>query len=173
VAAINGQHSFGQGIDLADAGAARGRHHLSAAHHVLGKKFGKTEEGAVWLNAARTSPYQMYQYWLQTADADVVRFLKLFTFLDRERIEALGNETQCRPEAREAQRVLAAECTTIVHGAETVRAVEAASRILFSASNEVPTHETITLLSRESAGDGDYASGSRYGDRPGGSDDSH
>jgi tyrosyl-tRNA synthetase len=59
-----------------------------------GKKFGKTEEGAVWLDAARTSPYQMYQHWLQTADADVVRFLKLFTFLDRERIEALGNETQ-------------------------------------------------------------------------------
>ena len=107
-----------------------------------GKKFGKTEEGAVWLDAHRTSPYQMYQYWLQTADADVVRFLKLFTFLDRERIEALGNETQRRPEAREAQRVLAAECTAIVHGAETVRAVEAASRILFSASNEVPTHET-------------------------------
>jgi tyrosyl-tRNA synthetase len=114
-----------------------------------GKKFGKTEEGAVWLDAARTSPYQMYQYWLQTADADVVRFLKLFTFLDRERIEALGNETQCRPEAREVQRVLAAECTAIVHGAETVRSVEAASRILFSASNEVPTQETVSLLSRE------------------------
>jgi len=114
-----------------------------------GKKFGKTEEGAVWLDAARTSPYQMYQYWLQTADADVVRFLKLFTFLDRERIEALGNETRSRPEAREAQRVLAAECTAIVHGAETVRAVEAASRILFSASNEVPTHKTVDLLARE------------------------
>lgn len=91
------------------------------------------------MDAARTSPYQMYQYWLQTADADVVRFLKLFTFLDRERIEALGNQTQCRPEAREVKRVLAAECTAIVHGAETVRAVEAASRILFSASNEVPS----------------------------------
>ncbi len=114
-----------------------------------GKKFGKTEEGAVWLDAARTSPYQMYQYWLQTADTDVVRFLKLFTFLDRESIEALRSETQCRPEGREAQRVLAAECTAIVHGAETVRAVEAASRILFSASNEVPTHETIALLARE------------------------
>ncbi len=114
-----------------------------------GKKFGKTEEGAVWLDAARTSPYQMYQYWLQTADADVVRFLKLFTFLDRERIEALKSETELRPEAREAQRVLAGECTAIVHGAATVRAVEAASRILFSASDEVPTHETIALLARE------------------------
>ncbi|HLK65291.1 MAG TPA: tyrosine--tRNA ligase [Bryobacteraceae bacterium] len=114
-----------------------------------GKKFGKTEEGAVWLDAARTSPYQMYQYWLQTADADVVRFLKLFTFLDRERIETLERESQSRPEGREAQRVLATECTTIVHGAETVRAVEAASRILFSASTEVPTEETVALLARE------------------------
>ena len=114
-----------------------------------GQKFGKTEEGAVWLDAARTSPYQLYQYWLQTADADVVRFLKLFTFLDRKRIEALESESQCRPEAREAQRVLAAECTAIVHGAETVPAIEAASRILFSQSNEVPTHETIALLARE------------------------
>jgi tyrosyl-tRNA synthetase len=51
-----------------------------------GKKFGKTEEGSVWLDAKRTSPYQMYQYWLQTADADVVRYLKLFTFLDKDRI---------------------------------------------------------------------------------------
>lgn len=114
-----------------------------------GKKFGKTEEGAVWLDAGRTSPYQMYQYWLQTADADVGRFLKLFTFLDRERIEALEREMRRLPEVREAQRVLAAECTTIVHGPSTVRSVEAASRILFSASNEVPTHETIALLARE------------------------
>jgi tyrosyl-tRNA synthetase len=114
-----------------------------------GKKFGKTEEGAVWLDPARTSPYQMYQYWLQTADADVGRFLRLFTFLDRERIEALEAESQRRPEAREAQRVLAAECTTIVHGPDAVRSVEAASRILFSASDEIPTPETIALLARE------------------------
>src|SRR5579863_4994132 len=76
-----------------------------------GKKFGKTEEGAVWLDAGRTSPYQMYQYWLQTPDADVVRYLKLFTFLTRERIDELERELQSRPEGREAQRVLAAECT--------------------------------------------------------------
>jgi tyrosyl-tRNA synthetase len=114
-----------------------------------GKKFGKTEEGAIYLDAARTSPYQMYQYWLQTADADVARFLKLFTFLGPDRIEALECEARNRPEGREAQRVLAAECTGIVHGIETVKAVEAASRILFSGSNEVPTAETIALLARE------------------------
>ena len=138
-----------------------------------GKKFGKTEEGAVWLDAARTSPYQMYQYWLQTADADVVRYLKLFTFLDRERIEALERETERRPEAREAQRVLAAECTAIVHGAGTVRAVEAASRILFSASNEVPTRRDHRPAGARSAGHGDSASGSRSRNRSGGPDDSH
>jgi tyrosyl-tRNA synthetase len=114
-----------------------------------GKKFGKTEEGAVWLDARRTSPYQMYQYWLQTADADVVRYLKLFTFLGEERIAAIAGEAAERPEKREAQRVLAAECTGIVHGAETVRAVEAASRILFSSSSEVPQPETVAMLASE------------------------
>ncbi len=114
-----------------------------------GKKFGKTEEGAVWLDANRTSPYQMYQYWLQTADADAVRYLKLFTFLDYDRIAELEREVETRPEQREAQRVLAAECTGIIHGVETVGAVESASRILFYGSNETPTSETISLLARE------------------------
>lgn len=114
-----------------------------------GKKFGKTEEGAVWLDAARTSPYQMYQYWLQTADADVVRFLKLFTFLDAGPIGELEREVEAQPEKREAQRVLAAECTGILHGAGTVRAVEAASRILFSGSDEIPSAETVSMLARE------------------------
>ncbi|HUS06731.1 MAG TPA: tyrosine--tRNA ligase [Bryobacteraceae bacterium] len=114
-----------------------------------GGKFGKTEEGAVWLDARRTSPYQMYQYWLRTPDADAIRFLKLFTFLDRARIQEIEQELQAEPEKRTAQRVLAAECTGIVHGAGTVRAVEAASRILFSASNEVPERETVAMLARE------------------------
>jgi tyrosyl-tRNA synthetase len=114
-----------------------------------GKKFGKTEEGAVWLDPARTSPYQMYQYWLQTADADVVRYLKLFTFLDRARINELEQQVATHPEEREAQRVLAAECTRIVHGLDAVRAVEAASRILFSGSAETAAPETIRTLARE------------------------
>jgi tyrosyl-tRNA synthetase len=114
-----------------------------------GKKFGKTEEGAVWLDARRTSPYQMYQYWLQTADADAVRYLRLFTFLDEERIAALQAEVAERPANREAQRVLAAECTGLIHGVETVRAVSSASRILFSSSDEVPQPETVAMLARE------------------------
>jgi tyrosyl-tRNA synthetase len=114
-----------------------------------GKKFGKTEEGAVWLDAKRTSPYRMYQYWLQTADADVVRYLKLFTFLDRAGIDELAGEVGARPEKREAQRVLAAESTAIIHGADVVGAVEAASRILFGASDEIPSEETVAMLAGE------------------------
>ena len=114
-----------------------------------GKKFGKTEEGAVWLDARRTSPYQMYQYWLQTADADADRYLKLFTFLDGDRIGQLEHEVKTAPEKREAQRVLAAECTAIVHGRDVVAAVEAASRILFSASDEIPAEQTVAMLANE------------------------
>ncbi len=114
-----------------------------------GKKFGKTEEGAVWLDANRTSPYKLYQYWLQTADADAVRYLRLFTFLDKARIDELEREVETDPAKREAQRVLAGECTSILHGTDSVRAVEAASRILFSASNEVPSPETIAMLATE------------------------
>jgi tyrosyl-tRNA synthetase len=114
-----------------------------------GRKFGKTEEGAVWLDARRTSPYRMYQYWLQTADADTVRYLKLFTFLEAECIAALEVEVAERPAQREAQRVLSAECTAMIHGTATVRAVEAASRILFSSSSEIPQPETVAMLAGE------------------------
>ena len=114
-----------------------------------GKKFGKTEEGAVWLDAKRTSPYQMYQYWLQTADADAGAYLRLFTFLDQDRIQALDSEVETRPEQREAQRVLAAECTSIVHGRDVVADVEAASRILFSDSDEIPKEQTVAMLAAE------------------------
>src|SRR5580658_4352643 len=107
-----------------------------------GAKFGKSEGGAVWLDAQRTSPYQMYQYWLQTADADVVRYLKLFTFLDKVRIEELALEAAAKPEKREAQRELAFHCTTLVHTGEAAEAAAAASRILFG-SDETPRGETI------------------------------
>jgi tyrosyl-tRNA synthetase len=114
-----------------------------------GRKFGKTEEGSVWLDAKRTSPYQMYQYWLQTADADVVRYLKLFTFLDEGRIKELEGEAAEKPEKREAQRELATQCTGIIHGEVWVESVKAASRILFDSSDEVPTGETIAMLAGE------------------------
>ncbi len=113
-----------------------------------GKKFGKTEEGSVWLDANRTSPYQMYQYWLQTADADVVRYLKLFTFLDEPRIQAFEQEVAIQPEKREAQRELAFQCTSLIHGVDAAEAASAASRILFG-SDETPVGETIAMLFRE------------------------
>jgi tyrosyl-tRNA synthetase len=114
-----------------------------------GRKFGKTEEGSVWLDRARTSPYQMYQYWLQTADADVVRYLKLFTFLEQDRIQELAREVEARPEKREAQRELAAECTKIIHDETSLEAAKAATRILFDASDEIPKSETIDMLADE------------------------
>lgn len=114
-----------------------------------GKKFGKTEEGAVWLDAERTSPYKLYQYWLQTTDEDVLRYLKLFTFLNREQIEDLGAQTAQRPQARAAQRALAVECTGILHGADTVRAVEAASGILFGEWAAKVSEETVSTLAAE------------------------
>lgn len=97
-----------------------------------GAKFGKTESGTVWLDTRRTSPYEMYQFWLNTADADAVAFLKYFTFLERERIEGLAAEVRRRPEKREAQRVLATEATTLVHGPSAVGDAERISRALFS-----------------------------------------
>ncbi len=82
-----------------------------------GTKFGKTETGTLWLDPEKTSPYQFYQFWVNAADRDVVKFLKLFTFLSHERIEELEREVEARPEKREAQRVLAEEVTTFIHGA--------------------------------------------------------
>lgn len=80
-----------------------------------GTKFGKTESGTIWLDAGRTSPYEMYQFWLNTSDADVVKFLKYFTFLSPDEISHLEEVTRARPEKREGQRTLAREVTRLVH----------------------------------------------------------
>ncbi|GAB3149190.1 tyrosine--tRNA ligase [Microbispora hainanensis] len=96
-----------------------------------GTKFGKTAGGAVWLDPALTSPYAFYQYWLNADDRDVVRFLKVFTFRTREEIDELEKAVAERPAAREAQRALAEDLTTLVHGADELARVIAASRALF------------------------------------------
>ncbi len=96
-----------------------------------GTKFGKTETGTVWLDAERTSPFTFYQFWLNTDDSDVIPYLKCLTFLDRPTIEALEATARATPEKREAQRVLAREVTTLVHGAEHVTRAEHASSVLF------------------------------------------
>ncbi|WP_454049026.1 tyrosine--tRNA ligase [Cellulomonas sp. Marseille-Q8402] len=96
-----------------------------------GTKFGKTESGTVWLDPDLTSPYAFYQFWLNADDADVVRYLKVFTFRSREEIEALEQAVAEKPAAREAQRALAYDVTALVHGTEATDKVIAASRALF------------------------------------------
>jgi tyrosyl-tRNA synthetase len=96
-----------------------------------GSKFGKTESGTIWLDPTRTSAYEMYQFWLNTADRDAVGFLKYFTFLPLERIAELAEVTKRSPERREAQRVLAREVTQLVHGAEAVREAERSAAAVF------------------------------------------
>ena len=96
-----------------------------------GTKFGKSEGNAIWLDPEMCSPYRFYQFWLNTDDADVIARLKVFTFLTREQIEALEHEVREQPFRREAQRTLAREVTTLVHGREATDAVIAASEALF------------------------------------------
>ena len=96
-----------------------------------GTKFGKTESGTVWLDASLTSPYAFYQFWLNADDADVVGHLKVFTFRTHEQIDELAQAVATRPAAREAQRALAGDVTTLVHGEAATAAVVAASQALF------------------------------------------
>src|SRR5690625_3293683 len=83
-----------------------------------GTKFGKTAGGAVWLDPEKTTPYQFYQFWINTDDRDVIKFIKYFTFLDEETIKDLENELKERPEQRIAQKRLAEEMTTTVQSEE-------------------------------------------------------
>jgi len=96
-----------------------------------GTKFGKTETGTVWLDAARTSPYRFHQFFLQTEDAVVGDYLRYFTWLTRPQVEDLERATRERPQAREAQRALAREVTALVHGPAEAAAAEQAAAVLF------------------------------------------
>jgi tyrosyl-tRNA synthetase len=96
-----------------------------------GTKFGKTEAGAVWLDPARTSPYKLYQYWINVDDRDVGKYLRLFTLMSREEIEALDKLVAAAPEKREAQQSLARDVTARIHGDAAARVAEEGSRVLF------------------------------------------
>jgi tyrosyl-tRNA synthetase len=96
-----------------------------------GTKFGKTEAGNVWLDPARTSPYHFYQFWLNVADRDVVRYLHTFTLLPLDQINELARCVATEPEKREAQRVLAEEVTRLVHGPEALVRAQRATAVLF------------------------------------------
>lgn len=97
-----------------------------------GTKFGKTESGAIWLDPAKTSPYEFYQFWINAADADVVKYLKYFTFLERSEIEALEVSVQEEPHLRKAQRTLAEEMTRLIHGEEALQQAIRITEALFS-----------------------------------------
>ena len=97
-----------------------------------GGKFGKTETGAIWLDQARTSAYAFYQFWINTPDSDVLKFLKIFTFLEQDEILRLAAEHEANPGARAAHRALADQVTELVHGAEGLAQARAATQALFS-----------------------------------------
>ena len=108
-----------------------------------GTKFGKTAGGAVWLDPKKTSPYEFYQFWLNQDDRDVVKYLKYFTFLSHDEIDALAEKVQTQPEKREAQRALAREVTTFVHGEDAMHEAEKISEILFSGDIKELTAEQV------------------------------
>ncbi|MDW4506853.1 tyrosine--tRNA ligase [Priestia megaterium] len=108
-----------------------------------GTKFGKTEGGAIWLDPEKTSPYEFYQFWINTDDRDVIKYLKYFTFLSHEEINELAASAKEAPEKREAQKALAAAMTTLVHGEEALEQAIRISQALFSGSISELTAEEI------------------------------
>jgi tyrosyl-tRNA synthetase len=114
-----------------------------------GKKFGKSEDGAVWLAGDRTSPYQFFQYWMNVADADIERFLLQLTLLPVEECTAVAAEHAQEPHRRVGQRRLAHEITTIVHGADATQAAIEASAILFGGSASGASAQALEFLATE------------------------
>jgi len=122
------------GVDLIRRLEAQTAHVYSTPlviNKTTGKKFGKSEDGAVWLDEQKTSVFQFYQFWLNSGDADVIDYAKIFTMFSKEEIEALAQKVIDNPSGREAQRTLAREVTSIVHGAERAAAVERVTAVLF------------------------------------------
>jgi len=114
-----------------------------------GTKFGKSESGAVWLDKDKTSPYEFYQYWINTADDDVIMRLKQFTFLTKEQIEALEIEVKEHPELRSAQKALARELTQIVHGEVALNEAEKITAALFTGAIQDLTSDEIEMAFKE------------------------
>ena len=114
-----------------------------------GKKFGKSEGNAVWLDAEHTSSYAFYQFWLNVEDADVVDRLRVFTFLSKSEIEALADKVRSEPQLREAQRTLALEVTSLVHSPEAAQAAIQASKALFGQAelSELAEADLLSALS--------------------------
>ena len=114
-----------------------------------GTKFGKTESGTVWLDARKTSPYAFYQFWLNTADADVYNFLNYFTFLDVQEIVAIEAADKASGGKPEAQRILAEQATALVHGQAALEAAQRISQSLFSGQLEALTESDLEQLAQD------------------------
>jgi tyrosyl-tRNA synthetase len=117
-----------------------------------GSKFGKTAAGAIWVDAAKTSVYRFYQFWIRTDDRDVIRYLNFFTFLDKEQIAALTLEHTLKPEARAAHKALAKEMTDLVHGPPATAEALRASEILFGGGLEGISETTFNEIVGEVPG---------------------
>ena len=115
-----------------------------------GRKFGKSEGGAVWLSAEKTSPYQFYQFWLNVDDAGVIDYMKVYTSLDKETVDVIAQEHEANPSARVAQRKLAYEVTALVHGRDTAESVERVTSVLFGGAELKSLSDTdLDELARE------------------------
>ncbi len=101
-----------------------------------GKKFGKSEDGAIWLDPKLTSPYKLHQFWLNTDDSDVIRYIKIFTFLDKEKVAELERCVEQAPEKRLAQKTLADEVCTLIHGKDATEDAKRSAQVLFGGSLE-------------------------------------
>jgi tyrosyl-tRNA synthetase len=108
-----------------------------------GKKFGKTESGNIWLDPERTSPYEFYQFWLNQSDEDVVKFLKLFTFLSKDEIDELAESIVNEPHLRKAQKRLAEEITTLIHSSEALEEAKRITDALFKGNIKDLTTEQV------------------------------
>jgi len=155
---IGGSDQWGNivgGVDLIRRVEAATSHALTVplVTDASGEKFGKsTGGGSLWLDPELTSPYAWYQYWINTDDTDVVTRLRTFTFLTQEEIDALGETVTSRPAAREAQRVLAAELTNLVHGRTATEQVQAASAALFGRGELMALSEPMLAAALHEAG---------------------
>lgn len=149
---IGGSDQWGNitaGIDLIRARCGVRAHGLVFPLVTMssGAKFGKTEEGAIWLDPRRTSPYRFYQFWMNTPDGDVLQYLRWFTFLTREEIEELEAPHREAPEERRAHRRLAEEVTRLVHGVEGLERAEQATRVFFGAEiDDLPAGEVLDVF---------------------------
>jgi len=134
---IGGSDQWGNllsGVELIRKKTGQTVHAMTApliVNKSTGRKFGKSEGGAVWLDSAKTSPYRFYQFWLGTEDDSVEDYLKIFTMLPKEEILAVVQQHESDPGKRYGQRVLAREVTSLVHGAERCKAVEDVTEVLF------------------------------------------